>query len=185
MKQSPTFSVYCGPMFSAKTSRILYDAERLKYQQKPFLAFKPLVDIRYGEQEIVSHLGAKLRAIQIESGDSLMQFLASTSEPYEHILVDEVFMIPGIAVALIWLFRQGISIHVSTLDLSYACKPFTEVQAVLPWATKIEKCTAVCTACGADAHFTYRKNQDDIEIVIGGADMYEPRCFNCHPSVRK
>ncbi len=52
---------------------------------------------------------------------------------------------------------------------------------MLPWATHIEKCPAVCPVCGKDAYYTYKKNDDGVEIAIGGAELYEPRCFDHHP----
>ena len=56
---------------------------------------------------------------------------------------------------------------------------------MLPWATKIEKCPAVCPVCGRDAYYTYKKNDDGEEIAVGGAELYEPRCFEHHPIMNK
>jgi thymidine kinase len=92
-------------------------------------------------------------------------------------------MIPGCADALITLHQQGFNILVSTIDLSASCIPFDEVTKILPYATDINKCTAVCTECGEDANYTYRKfdNSDVGEISVGGFDKYEPRCQKHHP----
>ena len=53
---------------------------------------------------------------------------------------------------------------------------------MLPWATKIEKCPAVCTICGKDAFYTYRKVDSLSEIEVGGSELYEPRCWGHHPN---
>jgi thymidine kinase len=66
---------------------------------------------------------------------------------------------------------------VSTLQLSSKGEPFTEVKDMMPWATKIEICPAVCPVTGRDAFYTHRKFKEEREIIVGGADMYEPRCF--------
>ena len=99
------------------------------------------------------------------------------------IAVDEAFMIPGIAKALIWLYRSGYSIVVSSLDLSATGKPFDEIEKMLPWATHVEKRSAVCTVCSKDAYYTYKKQMGGDEIEVGGAELYESRCLRCHPLI--
>jgi thymidine kinase len=64
-------------------------------------------------------------------------------------------------------------------------KPFPEMTQMLPWATKIEKCTAVCTVCGRDAFYTHKKllGGDEHVVQVGGSELYEPRCFEHHLQV--
>jgi thymidine kinase len=183
---NPTFAVFKGPMFSSKTTRLLYEVERLKYQARPYIAFKPAVDIRYDAVQITSHLGAKLPALTVHRGEDILEAFGrhvDHSGPCNYVVVDELFMIPNSSESLIWLFQHGVSVMVSTLDLSYSGKPFREVERVLPWATRVETCSAVCVVCGDDAHYTYRKNNDDVEIVVGGSELYEPRCMLHHPMI--
>lgn len=177
---NPTFIVYCGPMFSAKTSRLLMELERCKYQHKQVAVFKPQIDTRYSESDIVTHGGWKHPGICVAEGADVLRYLADTTEDPRVIAVDEAFMIPGIAEVLIFLYRSGFSIIVSTLDMAANGKPFPEVTQLLPWATRIEKCTAVCTVCGADAHYTHKKmvGGDEHTVEVGGDELYEPRCFS-------
>jgi thymidine kinase len=51
----------------------------------------------------------------------------------------------------------------------------------MPYATKIEKCSAVCPVCGKDAYYTAKLSNNDLEIEVGGKSLYEPRCFRHHP----
>jgi thymidine kinase len=89
-----------------------------------------------------------------------------------------------VAGVLTWLYRTGIDVVVSTLDISATGKPFHEVEKLLPWATHIEKCSAVCTQCGRDAFYTHKKQvSSDDEIEVGGAEMYEPRCSRHHIAI--
>jgi len=67
--------------------------------------------------------------------------------------------------------------------MSFAGKPFREVEMMLPWATRVEKCAAVCTECGRDAYYTHRKETAEDEILVGGAELYEPRCFRHHAAI--
>jgi thymidine kinase len=180
MHTNPQFIVFCGPMFSSKTSSMLAHLDRCKYQKKTIVAFKPIIDDRYSQSKIVTHGGWAIDAVPVESGAQIIKHLAFLDKMPDVIAVDELFMIPGAAKALIWLFRTGIDVVVSTLDMSAACKPFKEVELILPWATKIKKLTAVCVICGADAAYSYRKSEDTDEIVVGGAESYECRCSRCH-----
>jgi thymidine kinase len=183
--QNPTLVVYAGPMFSAKTSRLLLDLERFKYQHKRVMVFKPTIDDRYSEDEIVSHSGWRHAAACVKDGAGLLEALANAAEPPEVVAVDEAFMIPGIAEVLIWLYRTGVSVVVSSLDLSATGKPFHEIEKLMAWATHVEKCVAVCEECGRDACYTHKKqaSEGDAEIWVGGSEMYSPRCFRHHVAI--
>jgi len=183
MSGNPTLTVYCGPMFSSKTTRLLGDLERFTLQRKRCAVFKPSLDDRYSNDEIVSHAGWRHPALTVKAGADVLDALALSDEMPQVVFVDEAFMLPGIADVVIWLYRSGISVVVSTLDMSYAGKPFPEVVKLLPWATRVEKCSAVCTQCGADAFYTHKKQVTGEEIEVGGAELYEPRCFRHHVAI--
>jgi thymidine kinase len=172
-------------MFSAKTSKMLMMLEKHKYQNKQITLFKPTLDNRYSESNVVSHAGWAWPAITIKTGQDIIQHLADMESNPSVVALDEAFMVPGCADVMIWLFRNAYDLVVSSLDLSATCKPFSEVQNMLPWATYIEKCSAVCSTCGNDAFYSYKKVDDDLnEISVGGGELYEPRCAACHPLVR-
>ena len=182
---SKQLMVYCGPMWSQKTSRMLLDVEKYKHAGREILAFKPKRDDRYAEEEIVTHMGWRFPAKGVSCGEEISKhILAEAVNPsFCLVVVDELFMIPGAADELIWLHRNssGVDIVVATLDLSYACKPFEEVIKILPWATRVEKYASACSVCGHDARFTYRKAEDEAEVLVGGKELYEPRCALHHP----
>ena len=95
-------------------------------------------------------------------------------------------MVEGCAEVLINLYKSGFTSLISSLQLSSDLKPFEEIAKMLPWATKIEVCPAVCTICGADAYYTYKKDGNfDGEIEVGGKELYEPRCAMHHSSDMK
>jgi len=96
------------------------------------------------------------------------------------VAVDEAFMIDNCASALLELFREGKTIVVSSLQLSASGMVFEEVRDIMPWATKIEICPAVCPVTGRNAYYTHRKIEGMNEIVVGGSDLYEPRCWEHH-----
>jgi len=183
---NPRFIVYCGPMFSSKSTRLIADVERYRLQGRNILCFKPKMDERYQQSKITTHNGASIEARLVITGDDILNIVASLETLPDVIAVDEVFMIENSSTALIKLFRTGISIVVASIDLSASCMPFAEVAAMLPFATKVIKCTAVCTTCGDNAPYTHRKfqNKND-EIVVGGSELYEPSCFKHHNFFQK
>lgn len=183
MLNNPEFIVYCGPMFSSKTSRLLSTLEKYKYQHKRIIVFKPKIDDRYSLSEVVTHGGWKVPAICVKSGAEILEYLSELDEDPQVVAVDEAFMIPGAAEALTWLFTYGFTVVVSSLEMSSAGKPFHELEKMLPWATKIEKCSAVCTVCSRDAHYTHKKQASEEEIEVGGAELYEPRCAQHFPEI--
>lgn len=185
MRPQPTFTIFCGPMWSGKTVALLSYVDKCKYQRKSVIAFKPKVDDRYSTTEIVSHGGWKLPAHAVANAEEIIKVLAESTEVYDVIAIDEMFMIPGVADILIWAFRSGITVVAATIDLDASGKALAEVKAALPWATKVVKCTAACVLCGRDARYTYRKRGADEQgaVQVGGEEAYEPRCFSCHPDV--
>lgn len=178
------FVMFVGPMFGGKTTKLLSAIDRYKYQGRKILAFKPDVDERYSKEEIVTHWGHKLNAIRINSGNNINDELISKPRHSREVLahtviaVDEAFMIPGAGAALIDLFQKGHTILVSSLQLSSDFSPYKEIQDMLPYATKIEVCPAVCSSCGADAYYTKKiGGRLDHQIEVGGSDMYQPKCL--------
>ena len=176
---NPKFVIFTGPMFGSKTTRLFAVLDRYKYQKRKIIAFKPSIDARYSKTKISTHSGASMPAMTVTNGQEILDFVDEFNE-YDVVAVDEAFMIPGIAAALIHLFKKGKTIIVSSLDLSATGKPFEEMQSMFPWATCIEKCPAVCTVCGQNAYYTHKKIKDIAEITVGGSELYEPRCWQHH-----
>lgn len=181
MSFDPSYTLYTGCMFSGKSSLLLRDVRRYRRMGKPVVVFKPKLDTRYADSSIVTHDGERLDAIQIGTGVELIECLAQSDETHTVVAVDEAFMIEGIAQTLNWLFMQGLTIVVSSLDLGSSVTPFAEITEMFPFATRVEKCTAVCAVCKGVAAYTYRKIDDESEILVGGDDEYEPRCRVHHP----
>tara|TARA_R110001583_G_scaffold31043_2_gene106528 strand:+ start:12862 stop:13440 length:579 start_codon:yes stop_codon:yes gene_type:complete len=180
----PEFIIYAGPMFGSKTTRLLASVDRYRYQNRKIIAFKPSIDERYSESEICTHSGGKLAATIVKCGSDIINKVEKVEEESKEIIdvvaVDEAFMIEGVSLALLDLFRRGKTIVVSSLQISATGNVFEEVRDMMPWATKIEVCPAVCTVSGQDAFYTHRKFDNMQEITVGGSDLYEPRCWFHH-----
>ena len=175
--QDPTFVIFTGSMFSGKTSKLLAALDRAKYQNKKIVVFKPKIDNRYAKSDIVTHTGSRWPAIAISAGHEMIDWVQDANV----VAVDEAFMIEGIAECLISLFKQGKTILVSSIQLSATGKVFEEVRDMMPWATKIDVCPAVCPETGKDAYYTIRKiaSLDELasELEVGGSNVYLPACW--------
>ena len=181
--QDPAFIIFTGPMFGSKTTRLLAAVDRYQHQHQKVVAFKPVLDDRYSSMEICTHSGGRLPAIGVKTGEDIVRHLIDTE--CDVIAIDEAFMIDNVASVLLNLFQQGKTIIVSSLQLSASGMVFEEIRDMMPWATKIEVCPAVCPITGRDAYYTHRKMTGLDEIAIGGADMYEPRCWEYHGFVNQ
>ena len=176
----PKFIIFTGPMFGSKTTRLLAAVDRYKHQNKKIVAFKPKMDNRYSNVEICTHSGGKLPAIGVDTGRDIESYIENSDITFDVVAIDEAFMIDGSAEAALALFRKGATVIVSSLQLSASGTVFEEVRDMMPWATKIEICPAVCPLTGRDAFYTQRKIDSIDEITVGGADIYEPRCWEYH-----
>lgn len=123
MLNNPEFIVYCGPMFSSKTSRLLTTLEKYKYQHKKVVVFKPSIDDRYSTSEVVTHGGWKTTAVCVKTGAEILEYLTNLESEPHVVAVDEAFMIPGAAAALSWLYMYGFTVVVSSLEMSSTGKP--------------------------------------------------------------
>ncbi|MBG17499.1 MAG: hypothetical protein CMB77_04025 [Euryarchaeota archaeon] len=191
MKRNPRFEIFTGPMFGGKTTRLIAALDRYQYQNKSILLFKPKIDNRYDKNSVVTHSGLSLssrtvgfsRVENVANGDELLErfeYLNSGCD-IDVVAVDEAFMIGGSASALKAIYNFfGKTILVSSLQLSSSGESYKEILDILPWATNIQICPAVCAICGEDAYFTQKiaGNNDPGKLEIGGSDLYQPRCHN-------
>jgi thymidine kinase len=173
-------------MWSGKSSALLAFTDRCRHQGRHVDVFKAARDDRYSTGEIVTHAGWKIAAVPVDSGRAVIEHVIENPGVPDVVVVDEAFMIDGIATAVIELYRVGATIAVSSLDMSAHGKPFQEIQLMMPWATQIEKLTAVCTICRGDARYTWKKGGiHDVEVEVGGSEIYEPRCILHHPIINR
>jgi len=180
--REPTLTTYVGPMMASKTTHLLLDIERAKMQHATIAVIKPAVDTRYASTAIVTHGGLSVPAITVMNALEL----EAACKGATFIALDEAFMIPGAAAVIKSAFARGCSISVSTLDLSADVEAFEESSKLMAIATHVVKLRAVCVDCGRCASFTRLKHTavaSAQQIRIGGAETYEPVCFEHHPSL--
>ena len=172
----PELKIFTGPMFGGKTTRMLAALERFQYQNRAAMLFKPKIDVRYSEQKVVTHKGQEHTSVLVDDGEEILRL----GQQADVVAVDELFMIPNSSSALLNLFKSGKTILVSTLQLSSqpdGYTPFEEPMKLMPWATSIEVCPAVCHKCDRDAFYTERLSKQRKEVLVGGVESYQPVCW--------
>jgi thymidine kinase len=189
MSREPVFKIFTGPMFGSKTTQMLACIDRYRYQSKSCVAFKPKMDDRYDVDKIQTHSGLSIEALCVKTGkeilDAISKIEKNEGKKVDVVAVDEAFMIEGSSNALIEIYRSGVNVIVASIQMSFLGNPFHEIKEIMPWATHISVCPAVCPKTGADAYYTYKKMSDENEVDVGGSEMYEPRCLSQHSLIKK
>ena len=171
---SGRLTVTCGPMFAGKSTALQSDIELFA---SPYRVFKPELDTR-SPGRIVLHNGSYIGAIEIDATDGSL--CAHLDEGVRTIFIDEIqFFGPWITREIIYLIlERNIDVHVYGLDLDYKGGAWPRMSELLPLADEVHKLKAVCQVCGKFASKTVRISQDNFQnqVLIGAADLYEPRC---------
>lgn len=177
---SGRLEVVCGPMYSGKSEELMRRLRRAQIAGKTVALFKPQIDSRYKKRSVVSHAGREMEALETSSAESLL--VAALG--YDVLGIDEVQFLDG-AVEPIRKMAERQIVIVAGLDMTYRREPFGDMPTLLAIADSIEKLTAVCHMCGADATLTQRlingkpASFSGPTVQVGGLDSYEARCRRC------
>ena len=176
--------VICGPMFSGKSEELIRRLRRATIARKRVQVFKPVIDTRYGHDEIVSHGDLRMKSEVVSSGAEILDRVDWRSEV---IGVDEANFIGASLVDVAQrLADSGKQVIVAGLDTDYLGRPFVPIPDLLALAESITKTLAICVRCGNPAKHTQRLRGADDLIVVGAAEMYEARCRRCfEPGIPK
>lgn len=169
--------VICGSMFSGKTEELIRRLKRVRIANLKVEIFKPSVDIRYHEQNIVSHDENAIHSTPIAESKMILELAADV----DVVGIDEAQFfdnqLPDVCDALA---LRGIRVIVAGLDMDYTAKPFGQMPFLLAKADYITKLHAICVRCGNIANYSYRKVADDNQVLLGKKELYEPRCRICY-----
>jgi thymidine kinase len=169
--------VVCGPMFSGKSEELIRRLRRAMIARKRVQVFKPKIDTRYSENEIVSH--GDLRMSSEVVGDA-GEILALLDWRTQVVGVDEAnFMGTRLVEVAEQLADSGKQVIVAGLDTDFMGRPFPPIPELLARAESITKTLAICVRCGNPAKHTQRLVASEDLIVVGAAGMYEARCRRC------
>ena len=169
--------VITGSMFSGKTEELIRRLKRARIARQKVEIFKPRMEVRYSEEEVVSH---DENAILSTPVDSSANILLLTSD-VKVVGIDEAqFFDEGLVDVCNKLANRGIRVIVAGLDMDFKGMPFGPIPRLLSVAEYVTKVHAICVKCGNLAHYTHRLSEDEKLIVLGETDIYEPLCRICY-----
>ena len=174
--QKGWIEVICGSMFSGKTEELIRRLRRAQIAKLKVEIFKPAIDNRYSETEIVSHDAKTIRSIPVGSAEEILEKVNSA----DVIGIDEAqFFDDKIIDVCNTLANRGIRVIVAGLDMDYTGKPFGPMPALMAIAEYVTKVHAICMRCGNLAHYSHRLTQSNSLVELGEKDKYEPLCRSC------
>jgi len=169
--------VICGSMFSGKTEELIRRLKRARIANLKVEIFKPSIDIRFHKQNIISHDENIIQSTPIDNSQTIL-LLASGVDV---IGIDEAQFFDDLLPEVCdQLALRGTRVIVAGLDMDYSRKPFGQIPFLLAKADYITKLHAICVKCGNIASYSYRKSQQDKQVLLGEKDIYEPRCRHCY-----
>lgn len=168
--------VICGSMFSGKTEELIRRLKRVKIANLTVEIFKPAIEIRYHENDVVSHDANTIQSTPIDNSQTIL-LLAQDADV---VGIDEAqFFDDEIMNVCQTLALRGIRVIVAGLDMDYKGQPFGQMPNLLSIADYITKLHAICVKCGHIANVSYRKTTQGGQVLLGEKDTYEPRCWQC------
>lgn len=174
--------VVCGSMFSGKTEELIRRMKRAKFARQKVEIFKPSIDTRYSDEDIVSHDRTSIRSTPIDSSGSLL-LLASDIDV---VGIDEAqFFDDGLVSVCNQLANRGVRVIIAGLDMDFQGLPFGPIPALCAIADDVTKVHAICVKCGALAYVSHRLVHNDRRVLLGEKMEYEPLCRDCYQKVLK
>ncbi len=168
--------VICGSMFSGKSEELIRRLKRAKFAHQTVEVFKPSIDVRYSEDDVVSHDHNIIPSTPVDASASILLL----SSEVEVVGIDEAqFFDDFILDVCKELAAKGVRVIVAGLDMDYLGRPFGPMPALCAIADDVTKVHAICVKCGAQAYVSHRLVDNDKRVLIGEAEEYEPLCRDC------
>ena len=169
--------VIAGSMFSGKSEELIRRLRRAQIARQKVQVFKPAIDSRYSQEEVVSHSEQRIRSERITRPAEILEFLQPDTQV---VGIDEAqFLDLDLVEVCERLANSGRRVIVAGLDQDYRGLPFEPVPQLLAVAEYITKTRAICVCCGQPALRSQRITTSTERVVVGAGDAYEPRCRAC------
>ena len=169
--------VICGSMFSGKTEELIRRLRRAKFARQKVEIFKPAIDVRYSEEDVVSHDQNHILSTPIDSSASILLL----SSDIDVVGIDEAqFLDQGLPDVCNELANRGVRVIIAGLDMDFRGIPFGPMPALCAIADDVTKVHAICVKCGNLAYVSHRTIADDRRVLLGETQEYEPLCRICY-----
>ncbi len=172
-----SIEVICGSMFSGKTEELIRRLKRANFAKQRVEIYKPKIDNRYSEEDVVSHDRTSIRSTPVESSGSILLM----SSEVDVVGIDEAqFFDEGLVDVCKQLANNGIRVIVAGLDMDFRCTPFGPMPDLMAIADDVYKVHAICVRCGSLAYVSHRLVAGEKQVLIGEMAEYEPICRDCY-----
>ena len=169
--------VVCGSMFSGKTEELIRRMKRAEFAKQRVEIFKPSLDTRYSEVDVVSHDRNSIPSTPVDTSSSILLL----SSDIDVVGIDEAqFFDNGLVEVCNELANRGVRVIVAGLDMDFKGVPFGPIPALCAVADEVTKVHAICVRCGALAYVSHRLVNNDKRVMLGEQSEYEPLCRECY-----
>jgi thymidine kinase len=169
--------VICGSMFSGKTEELIRRLNRARIAKQKVEIFKPAMDTRYSEAQIVTHDAHAILSTPVQSASQILLMINDVNV----VGIDEAqFFDSEITSVCNTMANNGIRVVVAGLDMDYLGIPFGPMPSLISTAEYITKLHAICMNCGDLAHYSHRIVKKEQQVLLGEKDAYEPLCRKCY-----
>ena len=169
--------VICGSMFSGKTEELIRRLKRAQFAKQKVEIFKPALDTRYDETEVVSHDANAIQSTPVPNSSNILIL----ADDVDVVGIDEAqFFDMGLVDVCNQLANSGIRVIIAGLDMDYRGRPFGPIPNLLATAEYVTKVHAICMKCGELANHSHRFLKEDGLVVLGEKENYEPLCRGCY-----
>lgn len=174
--------VICGSMFSGKTEELIRRLNRAKIARQTVEIFKPTIDVRYSEEEVISHDENAIRSTPVDTASNILLLTGNV----DVIGIDEAqFFDEALVDVCHKLANMGSRVIIAGLDMDFKGLPFGPMPKLMATAEYVTKVHAICMRCGSLATFSHRLNENEKLVVLGEKQEYEPLCRECFEKALK
>ena len=169
--------VVCGSMFSGKTEELIRRIKRAVFAKQRVEIFKPAIDTRYSDEEVVSHDRNSIVSTPVDTSGTILLL----SSDIDVVGIDEAqFLDGGLVDVCNQLANRGVRVIIAGLDMDFQGKPFGPMPALCAIADEVTKVHAICVRCGALAYVSHRLVNEEKRVLLGEKAQYEPLCRECY-----
>ena len=177
MRRPGRIEVVCGSMFSGKTEELIRRMKRAVFAHQKVEIFRPAIDTRYSDEDVVSHDSNSIRSTPVESSASILLL----SSDIDVVGIDEAqFLDDGLVDVCNQLANRGVRVIIAGLDMDFKGVPFGPIPALCAIADDVTKVHAICVKCGNLAYLSHRIVSGDKRVMLGEQTEYEPLCRECY-----
>ncbi len=169
--------VVCGSMFSGKTEELIRRLRRARIARQRVEIYKPAMDTRYSDVDVVSHDATSIPSTPVDAADSIVLLAAEA----DVVGIDEAqFFDATLVDVCVQLANAGKRVIVAGLDMDFRGQPFGPMPALMAVAEEVTKVHAICVRCGQLAYVSHRIVKGEKQVMLGEKEEYEPLCRDCY-----